>query len=212
MPEARLELTLPEQLWVGRLSRAYPEASFRVLAVMPDGGHGIGLVEIRAQTVEALLVEMRGYEAVADVNVLSATDEEALVQFETSTPLLLSVAQDSGIPLELPFRFGDGTAVWELTAPSDRLAELGTQLRALDISFTLDALKHEVERGSLLTDTQERVVHRAVEAGYYDTPRECSLTELAAELDVAKSTASETLHRAEGKIIRAFADRGAVPQ
>jgi hypothetical protein len=206
MPEARLELTLPEHLWVGKLSRAYPEASFRVLAVMPDEAAGIGLVEIRAERIDPLLAEMRGYEDVTAVAVLTATDEEALVQFETATPLLLLVAQDSGVPLELPFTFGDGTAVWELTVPSDRLADLGTQLRALDIPFTLDALTHEVERESLLTDTQERVVRRAVEAGYYDTPRECSLTELAADLDVAKSTASETLHRAEGKIIRAFID------
>jgi hypothetical protein len=206
MPEARLELTLPEQLWVGKLSRAHPEASFRVLAVMPDGAAGIGLVEIRAQHVEALLAEMRDYEGVTAVEVLSATDQKALVQFETSTPLLLLVAQDSGVPLELPFAFSNGTAVWELTAPSDRLAELGTQLRTLDIQFTLDSLKHEVERESMLTDSQERLVRRAVEAGYYDTPRECSLTDLAAEFDLAKSTVSETLHRAEGRILKSFVD------
>jgi predicted DNA binding protein len=43
-----------------------------------------------------------------------------------------------------------------------------------------------------------------VERGYYDTPRTCTLTELADHLGIAKSTASERLHRAEGAIIRAF--------
>ncbi|WP_231185036.1 helix-turn-helix domain-containing protein [Haladaptatus sp. DYF46] len=37
-----------------------------------------------------------------------------------------------------------------------------------------------------------------MEKGYYDTPRRCSLTELAGELDVSKSTLSVVLHRAKG--------------
>jgi predicted DNA binding protein len=206
MPEARLKLTLPEEVWVGRVSRAYPESTFRVLAAIPDGTSGTGLVEITAADVDAVVAAMREYEDVTATEVLSATDCEALVQFETSTPLLLLAAQDSGVPLEMPFELVDGTAVWELTASSDRLSELGTQLRTLGVSFTLESLTREVGSESLLTDTQERLVCRAIEAGYYDTPRECSLTDLAGELDIAKSTASETLHRAEGKIIRAFVD------
>lgn len=44
----------------------------------------------------------------------------------------------------------------------------------------------------------------AVEAGYYDTPRDCTLTDLAETVGLAKSTCSETLHRAEGQIIKQF--------
>ena len=58
-----------------------------------------------------------------------------------------------------------------------------------------------METDHLLTDRQRTPVETAVAEGYYDTPRDCTLTELAEEVDVAKSTASETLHRAEGKII-----------
>ncbi len=44
----------------------------------------------------------------------------------------------------------------------------------------------------------------AVEEGYYDTARTCSLTELAGEVGIAKSTCSETLHRAEETVIKQF--------
>lgn len=44
----------------------------------------------------------------------------------------------------------------------------------------------------------------AVEAGYYDTPRTCTLTELADEVGLAKSTCSEILHRAEEIIVKEF--------
>jgi len=41
---------------------------------------------------------------------------------------------------------------------------------------------------------------------YYDTQREVSLSELANEFGIAKSTCSEVLHRAEGKIVKEFLD------
>ncbi|MGK2230049.1 MAG: putative DNA binding protein, partial [Methanobacteriota archaeon] len=45
---------------------------------------------------------------------------------------------------------------------------------------------------------------KAHELGYYDTPREISLSEVANEMDIAKSTCSEILHRAEGKVVSEF--------
>jgi len=41
---------------------------------------------------------------------------------------------------------------------------------------------------------------------YYDTQREVSLSELANEFGIAKSTCSEVLHRAEGTIVKEFFD------
>jgi hypothetical protein len=57
----------------------------------------------------------------------------------------------------------------------------------------------------VLTDTQRDLLLRAIEEGYYDTPRSCSLTELAERLGKARSTVSESLHRAEGKALKEFA-------
>ena len=128
------------------------------------------------------------------------------MQFETDQPMLLMAAQDSGIPLEMPFELSNGSAVWELTASSDRLSALGTQLRAFGISFSIDYIQQEVGTSQLLTDSRSETVETAIEHGYYNTPRTCSLTGLAEELDRAKSTVSETLHRAESKIIKQYAD------
>ncbi|WP_396890915.1 helix-turn-helix domain-containing protein [Natronomonas sp.] len=42
--------------------------------------------------------------------------------------------------------------------------------------------------------------------GYYDTPRRCTQEDLADALGIAKSTCSETLHRAEEWVIKRFID------
>jgi predicted DNA binding protein len=207
MPEARLQLDVPEDVWIGELSRKYDQATFRILAALSDGDGGVGLAEIQTVDIDTLLDDMRGAEDVLEVNVLDSSAEKALVQFETTQPLLLLAAQDSGIPLEMPFELVDGSAVWDITASSDRLSALGTQLRSFGIPFTIDYIQQEVQKGQLLTDSQSEIVETAIDEGYYDTPRTCSLTELAEELDRAKSTVSETLHRAESKIIRQYADR-----
>ena len=44
----------------------------------------------------------------------------------------------------------------------------------------------------------------AVEQGYYETPRRATLTDIAESMDISKATASDILHRAEGKVVDWF--------
>lgn len=207
MPEAQLRLQLPENVWIGELSRQYPDATFRILAALPDEQHGVSLTEIYSDSLSELLEDMRSYDMVAKLEVMNQTDERALVQFETTKPLLLFAVQKSGVPIEMPFELSDGVATIEIKAPSDRLSELSEQLETFGISFSIDYIQYEIDDNKLLTESQEEILEKALDIGYYDTPRGGSLTDIAAEVDRAKSTVSETLHRAEGKIIKDFAER-----
>ncbi|WP_415382047.1 helix-turn-helix domain-containing protein [Halosimplex sp. TS25] len=206
MPRAKLEITVPDSVWIGDLSRNHPDAQFEILTVFPKEEGGVALTEITADAVEEVVLEMDKYDAVTNTDFLQRTDETALVQFETSNPVLLLPVRNAGTPLELPFTVVDGSVTWEVTAPRDRLSTLGDQLRQFGIDFEVLAVRQEMETEQLLTPKQHRLVQTAVEEGYYDTPRECTLTELADEADIAKSTCSETLHRAEEKIVKEFTD------
>ncbi|WP_459194239.1 helix-turn-helix domain-containing protein [Halosimplex sp. J119] len=206
MPRAKLEITVPDSVWIGELSRNHPEAQFEILTVFPKDEGGVALTEITGDGVEEIVVEMDGYDEVTSTDYLQRTDDTALVQFETSNPVLLLPVRNAGTPLELPFTVVDGSVTWEVTAPRDRLSSLGDQLRQFGIDFEVLAVRQEMETEQLLTPKQLRLVRTAVEQGYYDTPRECTLTELAEEADIAKSTCSETLHRAEEKIVKEFTD------
>ena len=202
MPRARLVIEVPESVWIGAVSREHPEATFRVLAAMPEGERGVGLVEVTAPDIGALAASIDAQDTVTDVAVLHRRENRATLQFETSDPLLLFPVQTAGVPLELPFDIRDGSATWELTVSRDRLSQLGEQLDAFGIRFEVASIERFVDPDRLLTDRQRRLLVEAVERGYYDTPRGCSLTELAEALDVAKSSVSETLHRAEGAVVK----------
>jgi predicted DNA binding protein len=68
----------------------------------------------------------------------------------------------------------------------------------------VEYIQERLHTSQLLSDKQRELVRAAVEKGYYDTPRTSSLTELAEEVGIAKSTCSETLHRAEETMIKQF--------
>lgn len=208
MPRATLTITVPESVWIGSISWDHPETRFRILSALPGEETGVGLVEVTGPDLPDVLEAIDEASEVGELNTLKRHEDTALIQFETTDPMLLFPIMSSGIPLEMPFDLVGGNAVWEVTTSQDRLSELGEQLEAFGIQYTVEEVKYHLDTDQLLTDRQRTLVERAFELGYYDTPRECTLTELAEDVGLAKSTCSETLHRAEGKIIAEFVSEG----
>jgi len=207
MPRAKLEITLPEVTWIRTVSADHPESTFRVLAALPGEETGVGLLEVESAELSAVLAAIDDAEGVTALDLLRVVDDEALVQFETTDPVLLMSIQDSMVPFEPPVLIRDGVATMEVTASRDRLSELGERLEAMGMPFEVRYVRTTVDSTDLLTEPQRRLLATAVEAGYYDTPRTTTLTELAEQVGVAKSTASERLHRAEGTVIKEFVER-----
>ncbi|SEH66309.1 Predicted DNA binding protein, contains HTH domain [Halopenitus malekzadehii] len=206
MTQARLVVEMPDGPWVADISRAHPDATFQVLAALPGDGPGFALVWISASDLDGVLEDMRDHAVLTDMSVMQRTDTEATVQFETTAPMLLVAAKRSGIPIEMPIEIRDGEATIDVTGAHDRLSELGRQFQELEMDFRVEYIQERLQPSQVLTETQQRLLLTAVELGYYDTPRECSLTDLAEHVGIAKSTCSETLHRAEEEIIKRFID------
>ncbi|WP_396613353.1 helix-turn-helix domain-containing protein (plasmid) [Haloferax sp. S1W] len=204
MPRATLSITLPPEVWVSDLSGQYPDAEFTVLAAMPADETGVGLVEIQSSDIEQIVTAMDGYDSIVSVTLLEAQPSRALVQFETTEPLLILSLSEVGIPLELPITIRDGEVTVEITAPREKLSDLGEKLELFGIPFDLVSIRQSIDTESLLTDDQRELLETAAKRGYYDTPRTCTLTELAEAVGLAKSTTSEKLHRAEGKVMKEF--------
>jgi len=204
MPYVKLSITIPDLVWMSDLSQAFPETVFRVTAATVNDDVGVAHIDVHGEDSTAIVESFRDYDAVTDLTVLDDGPEATRVQLETTSPLMLRSIQDSGVPLQLPFEVQDGELLLELTVPSDTMTDLTETLGDYGIPYTVERVSQDADSGSLLTDRQEWVLDRAVERGYYDTPRETTLAELADDLDMAKSTCSELLHRAEGHVIKDY--------
>jgi predicted DNA binding protein len=208
MPHAKLTITLPESIWIGDVSRTHPEIRFRIQAATANDADGVARVDVIDPNATDVCEEITEYEAVTDLTVFVAEEGKRRVQIETTEPLLMQSLQDAGVPLDTPVEIVNGSLTLEATVPQRNLSKLGSTLDDFGIDYRVERIQQELEAVSLLTDRQEWLLEQAIDRGYYDTPRQTSLVELAEELDLAKSTASEMLHRAEERVLKEYTDDG----
>ncbi|SDQ51598.1 helix-turn-helix domain-containing protein [Natronobacterium texcoconense] len=118
----------------------------------------------------------------------------------------------NGFVHSAPVRIEDGSEEWNLCFAGDRseieesLDEVREQSGA-EVTVTSITTSDTPERSTrderldTLTTAQREVFEHAREAGYYEWPREITTRELAADMDLAKSTLLEHLRRAESKLL-----------
>jgi len=73
-------------------------------------------------------------------------------------------------------------------------------------TVTLDKVKEFGESANRLTDRQEEVIRHALEAGYFEWPRDVTSDELAAEMDISRATLLEHMRKAESKLLASALD------
>ena len=205
VPRANLVVRLSDSEWAYGVSTRHPDAEFELLAVEPGEMECFQLVRVTASDPTAATEFMASSPGFRSFSVVQSGEAAAVVRFRAETPLVLFTLHRANIPFEPPFTCRDGRGSIQVTAPDPALSELTGYFEQYGVSFTVESLRQEIDVESTLTPRQRELILIAVEKGYYDTPRDCTLTELADAAGVAKSTASETLHRAEGAIVRQFA-------
>jgi predicted DNA binding protein len=206
MAQATFSVTLPETVWIQQVSSAHPTTTFEVLAAVPSSESGFALVRLTGTDVSAALDDMNRHPQLVELSVVQRSTDEATVHFESTMPLILFSSRDAGAPIELPVTIQGGTATVNVTGSRERLSAFADQLSQFGLQYRIETLRERFHDSQLLSQRQRELVVTAVERGYYDTPRRTSLTELADYLGIAKSTCSETLHRAEGAIITQFVE------
>jgi predicted DNA binding protein len=139
-----------------------------------------------------------------EYNVIGEYDEAVLVQYEMPTPELYHAGSDLGSLTEFPIPIRNGWLIFDLTLPEEALAYLEGTFDELGYPYEITAVTRSYNPVELLTPRQQEFLTTAIEQGYYDNPRVCTLTELAEDFGVNKSAASGILHRAEGKAIKEF--------
>jgi hypothetical protein len=207
MVTARLRVELPDAVWVGEVSRAHPEATFRLVAGLPDGEErAVEVGQVAAPNLTSVAATVRAHPAIETFDSIVAVEGRSLARYRTSDLLLYEVASVAGSPPLFPVEVRAGTATVDLSTDRTGVREAVAWLRDRGVGVTVDALTEGDDgagAGATLTARQREVAAVALRAGYYDVPRTATLADVAAELGVAASTASRTLRRAERRVLEA---------
>ena len=204
MITASFRLQLPEDAWVAQLSQSYPEATFRLLSGVRTGETAVELGEIRADDPAAVTEAVAAHPSILDHERLEVTDDRSLSKYETTDTDLYAFVEDSSLPPEFPVVVRNGWYELDFTGTRAEFDRFQAGLEALEIPYDLLSILEGDGWEDLLTPRQREVLEAAVRNGYFEVPRECTLADLAEDLEVDKSTASGVLRRGEARIVTWF--------
>lgn len=202
MPSARFKFKLPGDSPIA-LSTDYPDGEFRIQAAFPIEDGLLVVFEARIPDNSAVIHYFD--ESPFSYDVLHTDEQTVLVQYVLPfVPSALRAVLASGNLVRFPLTLHNEWMIADLTTSHERLSQLKAEFEDAGLTYEILSVTQSTEPTDLLTDRQHRLMTEAIQRGYYDSPRRCSLTDLAAALDVGKSTASRVLHNAEETVIKEF--------
>jgi predicted DNA binding protein len=184
------------------ISTKFPDEDFKILASHRINDRLVGVIEVQTMNGDALAQYFEDAMGVYSSEVIFAEEKSLLLQYEIPIPDPYRVARASGSLSLFPITMRDGWLFVERSASHEQLTQYINELEDAGLLYQVLSLKHSHNPIDLLTDRQRQFLTEAVARGYYETPRQCTLTELAETFGVNKSAASGTLRRAEGRIIK----------
>lgn len=190
--------------WLPAISTEFPDAEFRLIATQARNNGASAILEIETQNGDEIIRRFEKTPEVQTCNRLHSDEQLVLLQFETTVTTTYDPLRKSQNISLYPTILQDGSFSVTLAASHERLSQYTDELAAADIPYRVVSLTQSYRSRDLLTDRQWEFIHEAVERGYYETPRECTLDELAETFDIHKSAASRLRHRAENRILTDF--------
>lgn len=179
----------------------------------------IGIVALETDALEPSLDVIRGHRMVDEVEVIEHNEaddrttatlfiEGALTEF---TPLQ-TLLYEGFLPIG-PTRLEHGRECFdlllhdrdELSSAIELLEEFGdVNVERISREFRHDVVPSRAEWLELLggiPPRQRELLNRAVEEGYFEIPRQVTLAELAEDMGITKTTASNHLRKAERRVV-----------
>jgi len=170
---------------------------------------GSSLVLYRLSGEEGPLLESLGsHEGVLEYQVTDRDDDRFYLFLHTDAgqPLsdLLELVEDNAILIQRPIEFTEGgisvTVAGDAGALREAFAGIPDEIEAR-IHEMGEYAPDESRILTAITDRQREALEAAIDAGYYELPREGTAEDVAARLECTPSTASELLRRAEAAIV-----------
>jgi predicted DNA binding protein len=190
--------------WLATLSTEFPAAEFRLLATQLRDEGAFVILEVLTPKGDALVRHFEQTPEVRSCEVYHTDEQMVLLQFVTSATKSYDPLRRSKNISLYPTILRDDWFSVTLAASHDRLSKYTDELAAAGIPYEIVSLLQSHDSSELLTERQWEFITEAVERGFYETPRGCTLAELGDILDIHKSAVSRLRHRAESRIITAF--------
>lgn len=213
-----------EGCWTETLNDEFPEVSATIIYSYRLVGVSITMIEAtKVEEPDALVAWLDDHEVMTTAQLVYYDEDRQTAfvslagDYETDTEPVLNVLLRNRCFPTIPATVSGGREHWSVIASSheqvskthEELRQVGRvevdSLHTPDLDRLLTGLSEVKQAVQDLSPRQREILARAIEEGYYDSPRSCNIAELA-EMDSANtSTVGEHLRRSESKILEAVA-------
>jgi len=174
--------------------------------------------------LDAGLRALREHPNMRDYALLRRWDDVANICTVIDETDAMGTIRHNGGYVRGPFHIEDGTERWHVGFDSDESADRTLSALERNNEFVVvsrreddlsevrsvvrnaDAVSQLVESSQSLSAVEEETLRAAVEGGYFESPRDTSLGELADQFDISKSALSNNLRRGQQKVLDGFVD------
>jgi predicted DNA binding protein len=204
-----MEFTTPaEEFPLGSVFENLPGATVELERLIPHETLIIPYFWVRGVDTEDIEAAFDPHVGVTDIRLVDSVEDQYLMRAEweqayfgvLSALAKANVVVLSGIGTEDEWRF-------EVRGESqETMAEFREDCQKNDIPIDITAVHAMLPikgEGYELTETQREALVLAYERGYFDTPREASLEEIADELGITQQSLSSRLRRGHRRLIGA---------
>ncbi|MFW6003185.1 MAG: helix-turn-helix domain-containing protein [Halanaeroarchaeum sp.] len=172
--------------------------------------------------LDAGLTALRDHENLNDYQLFSKHDGTAIIRTVIEETNAMSTISAHDGYITGPFHIEDGRERWQVGFDSERTAdeaivalEKGNEFviegrSELELDQLFDLITHSSAATTLLdavrdlSEVEERTITAAADAGYFESPREATLSTLADEFDVSTAAVSKNMRRGEKKLLRSI--------
>jgi predicted DNA binding protein len=204
-----MEFTTPAaEFPLGSVFDDLPGVTVELERLIPHETLVIPYFWVRGADAEAIEAAFRPHAGVADIRLVDSVGDEHLMCAEWEPEYLgvLSALAKANIVVLTGIGTKDGWRFEVRGESQEAIAEFRTYSQENDIPITITAVHAMLPVqgvGYELTDTQREALVLAHERGYFDTPREASLEEIADELGITQQSLSSRLRRGHRRLIEA---------
>jgi predicted DNA binding protein len=203
---SKLLIHMPDKLWLGELGRMYPSFTFEILSFIPISQEpfiGTSLIKISGTHPSRLLLHLQNHPSLQSFFVMKETPTQITITTQTKDNYLLQALVHHQILVKLPVTLENGIATFNVHSSRENIDLFIEDLHKKGIKVELKIMGQYKEEllSSELTPRQLEIYKEAKDAGFYDTPRKITLTELAEQLNMAKSSLSGILQRVHKRLL-----------
>ncbi|WP_424016415.1 helix-turn-helix domain-containing protein [Halorientalis pallida] len=204
-----VEATIPAaEFALHRTLEEGEDVEFEVVRVVEDGtDRAMPFLWASADDLDELPDLLKADPSTQNVELLTELEDESLVRMEwvAHIRVILYILLEENASILSAYGKGREWQFRILFPEHDSVSTTHEFCDEYDIDLTFDSiyeLSESLRRGKYgLTEDQYEALLDAYEAGYYDIPREASLTDLAEDREISHQALSERIRRGHGELI-----------